>query len=129
MFRKALTNFIIMALILLPVQVLSAGIENSNMQMKMQLKMSQMKDKAESKCMHQMAEKLKQQTSKKSCCDEHSNQCKSCNNCPPVVSAMVLSSPFQPVHPSFKKQTLFISHLLQNGTPQKNLLRPPRHFI
>lgn len=125
MFRKILTHFIMMMLTVLPVQVISAGIENSNMQMKMQMKMSQ----AESKCMHQQSDQVTEQTLEKSCCSEHSNQCKSCNNCPQVTSAMALTTPYQAVHPSFIKEALSNSHLLLNGTPQKNLLRPPRNII
>ena len=123
MFRKALTHLIIMALTALPVQVISAGIENSNMQMKMSaVKVNQ----AESNCMHQKSD---EQVSEKACCSEHSNQCKSCNNCPQVASAMVLTTTHQAIHPSFEKEVLFISHLLLNGVPQNNLLRPPRTII
>ena len=46
MFRKALTHLIILALTVLPVQVISAGVENSNMQMSMQQK------QASNDCMH-----------------------------------------------------------------------------
>lgn len=106
-----------MMLTLLPVQVISASIENSNMQM--QSKMSH--DKSD--CMHQH---LSEHAADKACCDEHSKQC---NNCPPVISAVVLTTLYETVHPSLKKQVLFISHLLLNGTPQKNLLRPPRNII
>jgi hypothetical protein len=122
MFSKVLTHFIIFMLTVLPVQVISAGIENSNMQMKMHLEMSQ----AKADCMHQQSS---EQAADKPCCNEHSNQCTSCNNCPQVVSAMVLTTPHQIMQPVLKKQILSISHLLLDGTPQKNLLRPPRNFI
>lgn len=123
MYRKALTNLIILALTVLPVQVISAGIENSNMQMKMSLvKVNQ----TESDCMHKQSV---EQASEKSCCDEHANQCKSCNNCPQVASATVLTAPYQMMHLVFNKKVLFTSHLLLNGVPQNNLLRPPRTII
>jgi len=122
MFSKVLTHFIILMLTVLPVQVISAGIENSNMQMKMHLEMSQ----AKADCMHQQSS---EQAAEKSCCSEHENQCKSCNHCPSVISAMVLTVPYQIIHPSLKKQSLLISHLILNGVPQKNLLRPPRNII
>jgi len=123
MFRKILTHFIMIMLTVLPVQVISAGIENSNMNM--QMNMSQ----AESKCMHKLSEQATEQTLEKSCCSEHSNHCKSCNNCPQVTSAMALTTPYQDVHPTFIKEVLSNSDLLVNGTPQKNLLRPPRNII
>jgi len=110
-------------LTLLPVQVISAGIENSNMSM--QMNMSQ----PESKCMHKLSDQITERTSKKSCCSEHSNQCKSCNNCPQVTSAMVLTTPYQAVHPSLIKEALSNSRLFLNGIAQKNLLRPPRNII
>lgn len=120
MLRKVLTHIIIMALTVLPVQVISAGIENSNMQMHMKM------DQVESDCMHKLSA---DPAAEKSCCNEHSNQCKSCNNCPQVTSAMVLSVEYQAALPSFKKQTIFSSHLLLNGIPQNNPIKPPRTTV
>lgn len=119
MFRKALTNLIIMALTVLPVQVISAGVESSNMQMSM--------TQVSSDCLH--GQSSEQQSVEKSCCDDQSHQCESCNNCPQVTSAMVLTAQHQTVQISIKKQVLFTSHLLLSGVPQNNLLRPPRTTI
>lgn len=119
MFRKALTNLIIMALTVLPVQVISASAENVDMQMSM--------TQVSNDCMH--GQSSEHQSVEKSCCDDQSHQCESCNNCPQVASAMVLTAQHQTVQVSIKKQVLFSSHLLLSGTPQNNLLRPPRTII
>lgn len=124
MFRKILTHLIILTLTALPVQVITAGVENSNMQMKME-KSAQV----EQECMHTSAAD-NQEIIEMSCCDDSSHQCDNCGNCPQATSAMIIL----PSHHLNKtipliKQTFFISHLLLDGVPQKNLLRPPRTLI
>ena len=121
MFRKTLTHLIILALTALPVQVISAGVENSNMQMSMKQK------QASNDCLH--AQSSEQVSEKKSCCDDKSHQCQSCNNCSQVTSTIILPSQYTAKLFTVKKQTFLTSQSLLIGVPQKNLLRPPRTIV
>ena len=126
MFRKILTHLIILMLTALPVQVISADVENLNMKMSM-MGMTQL----EMESMHAMTGDSSNQGMTKSCCDEVSHQCDSCgDDCPKVASAMsiLLSQSTDKVHFS-NTQKFFISHLLLNGITQNNILRPPRTLI
>lgn len=125
MFRKILTHLIIFTLTVLPVQVISADVENSNMKMTMQKNVQ-----TEHECMHGSTKDSQQSTGVAACCDDSSHQCDNCPNCTQAVSASFL------MISNYSKNTLplitpkyFISHLLLNGVTQQNLLRPPRSFI
>ncbi|MCK4866138.1 MAG: hypothetical protein KAT06_12045 [Gammaproteobacteria bacterium] len=124
MFRKILTHVIILTLTALPVQVITAGVESSSMQMSM-AKVTQ----AEQKCLHTSASG-DQEITKMSCCDDVSYQCESCGDCPQASSAMIIL-PLQTSDKTYSLNTqkFFTSHLLLNGVPQNNLLRPPRTLI
>jgi len=123
MFRKILTHLIILAFTVLPVQVISASIESTNMKVSME-KTAQ----AEQECMHaSMTES--QEIIEMTCCDDQSHECQSCNNCPQAASAMFLPSPPFVKTSSSKTQKYSSSYLFLNGVPQKNLLRPPRNLI
>ncbi len=125
MFRKILTHVIILTLTALPVQVITAGVESSSMQMSM-AKVTQ----AEQKCLHTSASG-DQEITKMSCCDDVSHQCDSCGDeCPQAASAMtILLSQSSDKTYSLNSQKFFSRHLLLNGVPQNNLLRPPRTLI
>lgn len=125
MIKKTLTYLTILAITALPVQLISASVENLNMQMSMHKIMIQ-QTQANNECMHEMTE---QNSINKSCCDDQSQECQSCNNCPQAVSAMLL-----PSHPLSKTSLLktqkhVSSYLFLDSAPQKSLLRPPRTFI
>lgn len=127
MFKKILTHLIILALTVLPVQVITAGVESSSMQMSM-MKSAQLKQK----CMHTSATDSQETTTiaAASCCDDSSHQCDRCGTCPQAASSMtILPAYFVEKTTSLDTQKFLISHLLLNGVPQKNLLRPPRSFI
>ena len=129
MIRKALTYLTILSLTVLPVQLISAGVENLNMKMNMS-----QQAQSNSDCMHEMTEQRastqsEQNTIDKSCCNEQSHDCQRCDNCPQVVSTMISPS-YMKVKPSLLKISNFITaHSVLNGISQKNLLRPPRNFI
>lgn len=124
MIKKALTYFTILAITALPVQLVSASTENVSMQMSMS-----QQAQAENPCLQDMTVQhmgSEQNSINKSCCDDSSHECQSCNNCPQAVSLMLL-----PLDAFIKTSSLEIkkystSYLFLNGVPQKNLLRPPR---
>lgn len=123
MFKKILTHLIILTLTALPVQVITAGVDYTNMKMSMEKTNS-----AQKECMHvSMVENEK--LSEMACCDDSSYQCDNCGNCPQVSSAAFFPSMSLSKAYSLEIQTFFISYSLLNGVPQKNLLRPPRAFI
>ena len=129
MINKALTYLTILAITALPVQLISASVEVVGMQMSMS-----QQTQSKNECLHEMTDQhvnleSEQNLIDKSCCDDQSHDCQSCNNCPQAASAM-----FLPSHPfvkttSLKIQKYFTSYLFLNGVPQKNLLRPPRTLI
>jgi hypothetical protein len=123
--KKVLTYLTILAITALPVQLISANAESLNMQMSMLQSMST-QTQATNECMH---EKTEQKSIDKSCCDDQSHECQSCNNCPQAASAMFL--PFYPVvkTASLNTEKYFTSYSFLNGIPQNNLLRPPRTLI
>ena len=125
MFRKILTHLIILTLTVLPVQVVNADVENSNMKMSM-MKTAQI----EMECMHTSVSD-NQEITNNSCCDDVSHQCESCgDDCLQAASAMIiLPSQTSDKTDSLNTQKFYTSHLLLNGVPQNNLLRPPRTLI
>lgn len=125
MFRKTLTHLIIFALTVLPVQVISADVENSNMKMIMQKTVQ-----TEHECMHGSAKDSQQSTGVAACCDDNSHQCDNCPNCTQAVSAsfLMISNYHRNTLPLISPKYL-ISHLLLHGVTQQNPLRPPRSFI
>ena len=133
MIKKTLTYLTILAITALPVQLISASVKNLNMQMSMHKIMSQ-QTQATSECMHEKTEQLvklevEQISINKSCCDDQSHECQSCNNCPQAASAMFLPSYPNIKTSLLKTKKLLTSYLFLNGVPQKNLLRPPRTLI
>lgn len=112
-------------LTVLPVQVISADIESSNMKMSM-TKTTQ----SEMECMQSLVSDS-QEITNNSCCDDVSHQCENCGgDCPQAASAMIIlpSQTLDKIY-SLKTQKFFTRHLLLNGVPQNNLLRPPRTLI
>ena len=122
MFRKLLTHLIILALSILPVQLISASADVLSMQMSMSQSVE-----AGSECMHEM--NVQTEMVEKLCCDEQSNACQGCTELPQASS--VMSSPAHAMLKiAFLKITkIYAGHSLLDGIPQKNLLRPPRTFI
>ena len=119
MIRKALTYLTILALTALPVQLISASAETINMQMSMSqtLVMS-------SECEHEITTQVAN-----SCCDEQSSGCQGCNDVPSATSAMGSPSQAPAKIALLKTSKISIHHLVLDGVPQKNLLRPPRTLI
>ncbi len=118
--KKALTYLTIMAITLLPVQLISANVESAQMQMSMQ-----QAEKAENGCMHAMDKQLVE----KDCCAEQSldaHNCQNCSDCPQALSISIL--PSQNFEKNFFSQppVFHSSHLTLSGISQNNLLRPPR---
>ena len=119
MIRKALTYLTILALTALPVQLISASAETVSMQMSM----SQTSG-TNSECEHEMTTQVAN-----SCCDDQSSGCQGCNDVPSATSVMVSPS-HAPVKASLLRTAkISIHHLILNGVPQKNLLRPPKTLI
>lgn len=123
MIRKALTYFTILAITALPVQLISADVENISMQMSMEHQALSSKE-----CLHDMKRQIESET-KNTCCDNQNQSCQGCNDISHATSVFV--SPSQNFTKNFitKTSKISISHLLLDGVPQKNLLRPPRNFI
>ena len=127
MIRKALTYLTILALTVLPVQLISASVENFNMQMNMS-----QQAQSNSDCMHEMTDQhvsAEQNSINKTCCDDQSHECQSCGNCPQAVTTMILPLHMKVKTSLLKSSKLSIRHLALYGVSQKNLLRPPRNFI
>ena len=126
MIRKALTYLTILAITALPVQLISASAEN----VAMQVRMNQNQQVAvNTECLHEMNIAADAGSIENSCCDDQLHDCQNCNNCPQAVSAMLSPSDAM-VKISLLKTTKFsIGHLVLNGIPQNNLLRPPRNLI
>lgn len=135
MIKKVLTYLTILAITALPVQLLSANVDNLTMQMSMN---QQTQTEMKNECMHGMVKQPanlqvnldgQQELADKSCCDDTSHDCQNCNNCPQAASAF-----FIPSYPIEKFSTLnaqkyLTRYLFLNGISQKNLLRPPRTLI
>lgn len=124
MIRKVFTYLTILALTVLPVQLISANAESVSMQMSMSQKMESNKD-----CLHDMGTESKAVIEKSCCDDEQLSSCQGCNDVHHAASAMVFSaSTFLKVS-ILSNTKLFASNSLLHGVPQKNLLRPPRNTI
>ena len=124
MIKKALTYLTILALTILPVQLISANAESVAMQMSMSPEVGSNKE-----CLHEMGAESKTVIEKACCDDEQFSSCQGCNDVPQAASAMVFSaSTFLKVS-ILSSTKLFASNSLLHGVPQKNLLRPPRTVI
>ena len=124
--KSVLTYLTLLAITVLPVQLISASAETLSMQISMNQSVSN-----KTECLHDMSsESVKNQSDTlSSCCDEASNSCQGCNDVPHASSAMV-TSVHTVVSTSLVKLAKFsIGHLSLNGIPQQNLLRPPRNSI
>lgn len=124
MIRKALTYLTILAITALPVQLISASAEVVGMQMSMEQQMQE-----NNECLHEMNSQA-EAVMDKSCCEEQSHDCQNCNNCPQAVSSIISPShAMLNIAALLKTSKISISHLVLNGIPQNNLLRPPRTLI
>ncbi len=125
MLRRILAHLIILSLTVLPVQVISAAVEFSSMQMRMTNVVQN-----DHKSSHSSAV-CNEEKPKMSCCDNVSHQCESCaDECLQAVSAMIiLPADTADKTYSLSTQKFFTSLLLLNGVPQNNILRPPRTLI
>ena len=119
MIRKALTYFTILALTALPVQLISASADTVSMQMSMSQTMV-----TSSECENEMTTQAAN-----SCCDDPSSGCQGCNDVPSATSVMVSASQAPAKIALLKRAKMSIHHLVLDGVPQKNLLRPPRTLI
>jgi len=128
MIKKALTYLTILAITALPVQLISASVEVVSMQMSMSQQMLSNNECSDMGMQHTNLDS-QQDSIDKSCCDDQSHDCQSCNNCPQAVSAMFLPLDVFVKISSLEIQKYSTSYLFLNGAPQKNLLRPPRILI
>ena len=130
MMNKLLTYFTILAITVLPVQLISANAENMTMQLSMLKSMNQ-QTQMKKECMSMMpkqhvTQKEQQKSVNKSYCDDYSNNCQNCNDYPQAASAVFLPSYlFEKISP-LKTQLYSTRYLFLDGIPQQNLLRPPR---
>lgn len=129
MVKKALTYLTILAISALPVQLISAGVEVVGMQMSMSQPVQAKNECSSDMDMQHTNLDSQQDSIDKSCCDDQSHDCQSCNNCPQAVSAMFLPLDTFVKISSLEIQKYSTSYLFLNGVPQKNLLRPPRTLI
>ena len=126
MLKSVLTYFTILAITVLPVELISANAETLSMQMSMNQTVL-----SKTKCLHDMSKGIVEikSDSLSSCCDEPSNDCQGCNDVPHASSAMVTSVHTMVSTSLLKSPKFSISHLVLNGISQQNLLRPPRNII
>lgn len=131
MIKKALTYLTILAITALPVQLISANVDNLTMQMSMQKSLNQSAMTTD-ECLHGMNKQLVEAATslnENPCCDNQSHDCQGCNNFSYTSGAMLLF-PYAANKPSsLKTLKILTSHLALTGIPQKNLLRPPRIII
>jgi len=133
MMKKALTYLTILAITVLPVQLINASVEVLGMQMSMGQQMIQ----EENHCMLDMAQQHADSekdsntanTIDKSCCDDDSHNCQNCDHCPQVITAMFLPASSIQKFSALKSHQFITSYLSLNGVTQKNLLRPPKTLI
>lgn len=124
--KSVLTYLTILAITVLPVELISASAKTLSMQMSMNQAVS-----AKTECLHGMDEATVEMKNDavSPCCDDPSNNCHGCNDVPQASSAMV-TSVHRTVSTSLLASAKFsLRHLVLNGIPQQNLLRPPRSFI
>lgn len=129
MIKKVLTYLLMLALTVLPVQLISAGVTSTSMHMNMEHSAISQTDISAKECLHNQVAKQEmpeKHAAGKSCCDEQSQQCKSCNHCLHVTATSILTSALSENIFLFANEAYLVSHLLLNGIPQNNLLRPPR---
>jgi len=129
MIRKALTYLTILAITALPVQLISASAEIVGMQMSMSQPVLENSECSSDMGMQHTNLDSQQDSMDKSCCDDQSHNCQSCNNCPQAVSVIFLPLDTFVKISSLEIQKYSTSYLFLNGVPQKNLLRPPRILI
>lgn len=133
MMNKLLTYFTILAITVLPVQLISANAENMTMQLSMLKSMNQ-QTQIKKECMSMMqkqhvTQKEQQKSVKKSCCDDNSNHCQNCNDYPQAASGVFLPSDLFEKISLLKTQLYSTRYLFLDGVPLQNLLRPPRTLI
>jgi len=129
MIKKIMTYLLMIALTVLPVQLISAGVESTSMHMNMEHSAISQTGLSAKECLHnQVVEQgiSKKHATAKSCCDDQSQQCKSCNHCLHVTVTSILPSMLSENIFSSASETFLVSHLVLNGVSHNNLLRPPR---
>lgn len=130
MIKQVLTYFTILAITLVPVKLISANVENLKMQMSMQMHMVQQTE-VKNDCMHSMeghrmdAENV---SVNQLCCDEQSDQCQTCNNCPQAANAMTAVFTFNYVN---DKNYAVSTHFLKPSVSlltflPSSIYRPPK---
>jgi len=127
--NKLLTYLTILAITVLPVQLISASAETLSMQMIMSQPAVAKNECLPEKMLHHTSLDSEKNAMGESCCDDNSHECQSCDNCPQAVSAMFSSFDAFVKVSVLKAEKYFTSYLSLNGVSQENLLRPPRTFI
>jgi len=126
MMKSVLTYLTILAITVLPVELISASAETLSMQMIMSQPAVAKNECLPEKMLHHTSNDSEKNAMGKSCCDDNSHECQSCDNCPQAVSAMFLPFNTFVKTASLKSDKNFKSHLSLSGISQKNLLRPPQ---
>jgi len=124
--NKLLTYLTILAITVLPVQLISASAETLSMQMIMSQPAVAKNECLPEKMLHHTSRDSEKNAMGESCCDDNSHGCQSCDNCPQAVSAMFLPFDTFVKTASLKLDKNSKSHLSLSGIAQKNLLRPPQ---
>lgn len=131
MFKKVLTYLTILAVTALPVQLISASVENLEMQMSMYKSMSQPVE-APSECQHGMENQqlvIAEKQNGNACCENQSHDCLGCDSFSNTSAVMLLFPYATKKTASLRAVKVISSHLVLTGIPQKNLLRPPRIIV
>lgn len=133
MLNKILTNIVIFMLIVLPVQVINAGIESHSLkQPAVQVSVEKI-IQSQHECMHSKAgENISMD--KKPCCEENLSKhtcegCDTCGDCDQASSASYIFSTYSVMQVNLNKQKILSKHLAINGIPQKNPVKPPLSFF
>ena len=122
MIKRALTYFIMFAITLLPVQLLSANVKSEQMK----IMMTHMQTVEVAKKCHHEVQKVQE---KMKCCETTSYNCDNCSQCPSFASGFnILFTNLSIKSIASNKQSYIIGESELSGTSHKNLLRPPRHI-
>ena len=126
MIRRSLTYLTILAIMFLPVQLINASVEMTSMQISMKYQVQ-----ANNQCMQALSNQYQHampDSVEKSCCNDNSHDCHTCDHCPQAATAMIL--PFLDSNKKFSlKSEYYLSNDSLSGIKQKNLLRPPKPLI
>ena len=112
--HKFLTYILLLAIVMVPVQVVNAVVSQLDMEQSM---MSQ------EKCSHHNQQSKDETVTLKNCCDDSSHQC---NHCSSVSSVVMLPATPAMKHQLAQKEIYQNTLLLLSGSSSSGILRPPQ---